>query len=169
MTTPSVWVLSLMYWLHMLATVVWLGSLASLSIFILPFVQGSLDKGAYARLLEGVQRRLGPLGWFCLTILVSTGLFQMSANPNYQGLLNIHNRWALAIFLKHLVFALVVALSAYITWVIHPKLYRLALSQAQGKEVPQSQRLQKQEVHLMRLNLILGLIILALTALARAS
>ncbi len=169
MTATSLWLLSLFYWLHMLATVVWLGGLASLSIFILPLAERSLDESAYARFLDGVQRHLEALGWLCLLILVGTGLFQMVANPNYQGFLEIQNHWALAIFLKHLIFAVVVGLNAYITWVLTPKLRRLALYRAKGKEMAQEQHLQMRMAFMLRLNLILGLIILALTALARAS
>jgi uncharacterized membrane protein len=174
--------LSLTYWLHMLATVVWLGGLAALSILVLPSARGQLETGAYSRLLEGIQRRLDPLGWLCLAVLVGTGLFQMSANPNYQGFLAINNRWALAILTKHVVLFTMTASSAYLTWGVLPALRRTALRQARllaADSRPQEsaaiaasaelQRLQSREALLLRLNLLLGVVILALTALARAS
>lgn len=179
MSPPPLLALSLTYWLHMLATVVWLGGLAALSILVLPSARGTLETGAYSRLLEGIQRRLDPLGWLCLAVLVGTGLFQMSANPNYQGLLAINNRWAVAILTKHVLFFAMTASSAYLTWGILPALRRAALRQARhqtegiqpsasaaGAEL---QRLQRREALLLRLNLLLGVVILALTALARAA
>jgi uncharacterized membrane protein len=182
MSLPPILALSLTYWLHMLATVVWLGGLAALSILVLPSARGMLEAGAYSRLLEGIQRRLDPLGWLCLAVLVGTGLFQMSANPNYQGFLAINNRWAVAILVKHVLFFALTAASAYLTWGVLPALRRAALRQARLRPAdaqPQAdaantagaemQRLQRRESLLLRLNLLLGVVILALTALARAS
>lgn len=169
MTSPSIWALSLTYWLHMIATVVWIGSLATLSILFLPVARQTLDPQIYTKLLSGIQRRLNPLGWISLLILVGTGMFQMSANANYQGFLNLNNGWAVAILLKHIVFTAMIGISAYLTWGLLPKLERAALRQAHGQDTPEANRLHQQETLLLRLNLILAAVVLALTALARAS
>ncbi|HSF82645.1 MAG TPA: CopD family protein [Anaerolineales bacterium] len=168
MTTPA-WALSLIYWLHMLATVAWIGALSTLAILVLPAARQALEAEAYAALLQKVRRRLDSLGWLCLVVLAGTGLFQMSANPNYQGFLSVSNRWALAILLKHLLFLAMAGVSAYLTWGLLPNLQRLALRLAQGQDVPGSQRLWRQEATLIRLNLVLGVFVLALTAVARAA
>jgi uncharacterized membrane protein len=168
MITP-IWALSVTYWLHMLATVVWIGSLAALSLLVLPAAQKVLDAGAFAKLLDAIQRRLDPTAWICLLVLAGTGLFQMSASPSYQGFLSIRNTWAAAILIKHLVFLVMIAISAYLTWGLLPRLKRAALLQARGKEAPDKVVLHQQEVRLLNLNLILGALILALTAVARAS
>lgn len=165
MSPPPLLALSLTYWLHMLATVVWIGGLAALSILVIPTARGALEPGAYSRLLEGIQRRIDPLGWLCLAVLASTGLFQMSANPNYHGFLAINNRWALAILLKHLVFIGMTIASTYLTWGILPDLRRAALRRNEAE----AQHLHQREALLLRLNLFLGVVILALTALARSS
>ena len=169
MVTIPALALTLAFWIHMLATVVWIGGLAALSILVMPAARQTLDSTAYAAFLGSLQRRIDPLGWLSLIFLVATGMFQMSANPNYAGFLTISNSWALAILLKHLVFLGMVAISAYITWGLLPRLQRIALRQAHGQEVPESQELQNRELWLMRTNLILGIVVLALTALARAS
>ena len=169
MSSPPFWALSLTYWLHMLATVVWIGGLSALSLILLPAARGSLDAGAYSRLLEGVQRRLDPLGWLSLAILVGTGLFQMSASPNYQGFLAVNSRWAVAILLKHGVFAIMVLVSAYLTWGLLPRLRRAALRRLKQPDESETGALHHQEARLVRINLFLGILVLALTALARAS
>ena len=169
MTTPSVWALSLTYWLHMLATVIWIGGLATLSILVLPAARQALDIADYAKLLTGIRRKLDPLGWLSLAVLLGTGLFQMSANPNYQGILAVNNQWAVAMLLKHIVFLLMAGISAYLTWGVLPKLSRLALRQAQDQDTSESKSLRQREATLMQINLILGAIVLALTAVARAS
>jgi uncharacterized membrane protein len=167
------WGLAAAYWLHMLATVVWIGGLSTLTILVLPAVQRVLEPSVYVRLLEELQRRLDPIGWFCLITLGATGMFQMSANPSYEGFFSITNRWAVAILIKHLVFLVMIGVSIYITWGMLPELRRLAMRSANlavtGTASLEPARLQAQTVRVLRLNLFLSVVILALTALARIS
>jgi uncharacterized membrane protein len=163
------WALSLAYWLHMLATIVWIGGLATLALLVLPAARQRLSADELASFLHNLQSRLDPLAWMSLAVLTATGLFQMSANPNYQGFLAFSNLWAQAILLKHLTFILMLGLSAYLTWGLLPALRRAALLRARNQSLQGVEQLQRQEIWLIRLNLILGVIILGLTALARAS
>jgi len=181
MMPVSPWVLGLVFWLHMIATVVWIGGLAALAIIVLPAARHVLQAQPYAEFLTDLQRRLDPIAWFCLITLAGTGMIQMSANPHYQGVLVIQNGWAVAIFLKHMVFLGMACLSVYLTWGLMPKLQRNALKQVRGtwsgelvgtvsqSAASETAKLQRQETLLMRLNLILGIIVLGLTALARAA
>ena len=153
----------------MLATVIWIGGLATLSILVLPSARQVLDTSDYAKMLVGIRRKLNPLGWLSLLVLVGTGMFQMSANPNYEGFLAFNNQWAVAILLKHIVFLLMAGISAYLTWGLLPKLSRLALRQSEGQHSAEAESMRKREATLTRINLILGAIVLALTAVARAS
>ncbi len=167
-TTPA-WALALIYWLHMLATIIWIGGLAAVVLLILPSARSSLQASDFAAFLEKVQRRLDPAGWLSLLILLGTGMFQMSASPNYQGFLAIDSRWAIAILVKHLVFIGMVAVSAYLTWGLLPALRRSALLRAKQGSSVDTDRLTRHEIWLLRVNFILGVIILGLTALARVS
>jgi len=169
MSAPPDWALSFIYWLHMLATVVWIGSLACLSLLVLPAARKQPQDERYAAFLSDLQRRLDPLGWVCLLVLVATGMFQMSANPSYSGFLAIDNRWAVAIFTKHVVFFGMTGVSAYMTWGLLPRLQRAALRQSRGLDTPDASRLRQQESLLIRLNLVLAMLVLALTAVARVS
>jgi len=163
-------VLAIAYWLHMLATVIWIGGLASLAVIVLPAARRSLDAAAYSSLLARMQVRLQQMGWFCLALLGVTGMFQMSSHPAYGGFLSISNNWAIAIFAKHAVIGLMVLVSAYVTWGILPVMQRLALVRAAGRDVPHDQvlKLEQREVMMLRLNLALSAIVLLLTALARS-
>ena len=167
-TTPF-WALSIAFWLHMLATVAWIGGLVALVVLILPVARRVLDANNYSHFLENLQRRLDPLSWFSLAILLATGLFQLSSNPNYEGFLSISNRWAISILVKHILFFGMIAVSAYMTWGLLPNLRRIALMRSKGIETEETEKLEKREVILIRINLILGILILGLTALARAS
>lgn len=152
----------------MLATVVWLGGLAALALIVFPAARRIMDADAFAKLLDAIQHRLDPVAWLSLAVLIATGMFQMSANPNYSGLLAIDNRWAAVILLKHIVFGGMVIASAYQTWGVLPGLRRLALRQARGLDAPELETLRKRETTLLTANLALAVIVLALTAMARS-
>ena len=171
MDTPD-WALTLAYWLHMMATVIWIGGLAALSLFVLPAARKSLPVGEFAVMLDRLQHRLDPWSWFSLAVLLATGMLQMSANPSYAGFLVFNNRWAVAILLKHILFLGMATVSAYITWGILPRLRRLCfrLANVEGADQdPLNEKLLAQERLLVNINLLLGILILALTAIARAA
>jgi uncharacterized membrane protein len=167
-TTPY-WALTLAFWLHMLATVLWIGGLVAVVLLVLPAAKKTLQTQEYAQFLGQLQRRLDPLGWLSLAVLLATGMFQMSANPNYEGLLSISNRWAVSMLIKHILFIGMIGISALMTWVILPNLRRTAIKQARGLDTQSAEELQKREVFLLRTNLVLGILILGLTAMARAA
>jgi uncharacterized membrane protein len=167
------WALALAYWLHLLATVTWIGGLVTLA-WIIPSARQSLSPEVFQTLVGKLQTRLQSLGWFSLIILAGTGMFQLSANPHHAGFLEITNFWALVILIKHIVIVGMVGISAYLTWGITPSLRRAAFRQGRGLEITdienrKSQRIQLRERCLLNLNLVLALAVLALTALARAS
>lgn len=169
-TTPGIF-LTLAYWLHMLATVAWLGGMAALALFVLPAARKSLDAPAYSDLLGRIQPRLQQVGWMSLFLLGATGMFQMSASPNYHGFLAIDNTWAAAMLSKHAAVLVMVGLSAYNTWGLLPALRRLSLLRLAGRPLPEkdAQQVARRETWLLHLNLALSIIVLALTAWARSS
>lgn len=149
--------LALAFWLHMAATVVWIGGLFYQSVVLAPALASVEDPAA---LLERLQKRFQPLAWLSLAVLVGTGLVQMSANANYEGLLSIANPWSQAIFAKHLAIGLMLLVAAYQTWVLQPRLAREAmLGAAEGS--------RRRFARLAQINLVLGILVLGLTALAR--
>ncbi len=163
--------LTFAYWLHILATVVWIGGLAALSIFVLPAARRTMAERDYSTFLTIMTSRLQQVGWICLSVLIFSGLFQMVSHPNYQGFLVIDSSWAMAILIKHLTVAAMLVLSVYVTWVLMPSLQRLAFLKSLGKTTDpvEAQRLEQRQVNLLQVNLFLSVIILLLTAWARTS
>jgi uncharacterized membrane protein len=162
--------LTITFWLHMVATVVWIGGLTSVSFLVLPAARKTLDSSAFSMLLAQIQRRLQQIGWFSLALLVLTGMFQMSASPAYEGFLAIGNQWSVAILTKHIVIGGMVLVSGYITWGLLPGLQRNAMRRAAGREVDAAQdtHLQRREAWMLWINLFLSIIVLLLTAWARS-
>lgn len=164
------WALSLSYWIHMVATVIWLGGLLSITFVILPFIQKKMDGTEKGKILDSLQQYLNTIGWFCLILLIGTGMFQMSSHPSYQGFLAIENNWAVALFIKHIFIVLMVIVMGYLTWFVIPGLKRIALKQKLGKEINENElaRYRHQEKIILWTNSILAIIVLIFTAWARS-
>jgi uncharacterized membrane protein len=107
-----IWALALIFWLHFLASVTWIGSLVSVSLLILPAAQRALKPVDQLAMIEAVQKRLEPIAWFSMALLLVTGLFQLSANPHYNGFLSTSNQWSLAILAKHSLAVVMVVVTA---------------------------------------------------------
>jgi uncharacterized membrane protein len=168
MTTPPTWVLALVYWLHMLATVAWIGSLAAINLLVLPASQRTLKLADQLGFISALQKRLEPLAWFSMSLLLVTGLVQMSTSPHYDGFLALSTQWSMAILIKHSLGVIMVVVSAIQTWEVIPSIHRI-LMKKESASMEELARLQKREVILLRTNLILSALILGATALARVS
>ena len=164
------WVLSAAYWLHMAATVAWVGGLLFQSVLLLPATR-SLEPRERARFVDSISRRFQLVAWLSLAVLVFTGLTQMAAHPKYAGLLVVEGRWAQAILAKHLAFGGMVLIAAVQTWVLQPRLAHHLLLEAAGT-TPGSEALTRTRSRIERLtqvNAVLALVVLALTAIARTA
>ena len=168
MSTPPTWVMAIFFWLHMLATVTWIGSLAAINLLVLPASTRTLKLADQLSFIAALQKRLEPLAWFSMGLLVVTGLFQMSANPHYDGFLSTSTQWSLAILIKHGLAAVMAVVSAIQTWEVLPAIHRTLLKKENAKP-DELAKLQRRETILLRVNLLLSALILGATAFARAA
>ena len=87
--------------LHLLATVIWLGGLFLLTLLVWPETRRSLAGNPQRyRLLGRLRKRFQPLTWLSLAVLIVTGVFQMTADAHYEGMLQFGSPWSRAILLK---------------------------------------------------------------------
>ena len=168
MTPPPTWALALTYWLHLLATVAWIGAIAATSILFLPAAKASLKPVDHLALIDAMQKRLEPIAWFSMSLLLLTGLFQMSVNPHYDGFVSTSTQWSLAILVKHILGIFMVVASAIQTWEVIPAIRRTLMNKNRAEDGKVIQ-LQKRETRLLRINFGLSILILLATAFARAS
>lgn len=165
------WSLVLSYWLHMAATVIWIGGLFFQAVILpISLISGKLTLPQQGSLLEALRRRFEPLAWMSLFTLIGTGLVQMSANPQYNGLLSIDTRWASAMLVKHIAVGVMVLVAVTQTWVIQPKLNRALIQLARSKgDYDDLAPLQRRQKILSRISFLIALIVLVFTAIARSS
>jgi putative copper export protein len=164
------WFIAVSYFFHMIATVIWVGGIAMLTLIVYPSVRrASGNEPLKGALIAEIHRRFSPLAMVSLGTLIVTGLSQMAVNPNYTGLLVIDTAWAWAILLKHIAFGVMTLLGAYSVWGLSPNIARLALLESRGKLTgDELAALRQREERLNQLNFACALLVLAFTAVARA-
>lgn len=166
--SPSSLAVSLFF--HLIATIIWIGGLVLMVILIWPETRRALNEypGTY-RMLDRLRKRFMPLTHLSLAVLIVTGLFQMTANPNYEGVLQFTNDWSRAILLKHLAIGGMLICGIALQFWVAPALERASLLAERQKGDPAEwARLHRLEVRLTWINATLGVLVLAFTAWATA-
>lgn len=161
------WILALSYWIHLLATIVWLGGMALLALVALPALQhGSLETNQWAAL----QRRFTPWVNASLVLLLVTGFVQMTNDSNYEGFLRVDSLWAQAILVKHVVVGAMIAIGAYTQWRLHPAMERFVLLAEERPDMAAAEEAQllRRERRLLWLNFAFAIAVLFFTAVATA-
>jgi uncharacterized membrane protein len=168
--------LALNYWLHLLATIVWIGGLASLTIVVWPGIAASALKvqegqpAAMTSILDAIEKRFRPLANLSLVVLLTTGLIQMGDDPHYTGFLKIDSLWAVGLLSKHIIIGVMIILMLAIQFSIQPALARAVLIARKGAPAAQAEedRLRRRLKTLAVVNLALGILVLMLTAIITA-
>jgi uncharacterized membrane protein len=164
------WLLALSFFLHLVATVVWVGGLLLLTLVVWPEARALLARqdqsGLLLDFLDRLRKRFYPLANLSLIVLIVTGLYQMDQNPHYDGLLQLTNDWTRAILLKHVAVLGMLVIGVAMQWGVMPALERATLLVRSGRESPDLDRLRRRERQLTALNCALGVVVLILTAIA---
>jgi uncharacterized membrane protein len=161
------WILALSYWIHLLATIVWLGGMALLALVALPALQqGSLATNQWAAL----QRRFTPWVNASLVLLLVTGFVQMTNDPNYEGFLHVGSLWAQAILVKHIAVGAMIVIGVYVQWRLHPAMDRLVVLAEKRPTIAAEEegQLMQRERRLLWLNFACAIAVLFFTAVATA-
>ena len=161
------WILAFSYWIHLLATVVWLGGMALMALVAWPALRReTLAENQWLDL----QRRFAPWVNVSLVLLLVTGFIQMTNDVNYTGFLQIDSLWAGAILVKHIAVFAMIAIAAFTQFRIYPAMDRLALLAQTKPDLAQTEttQLTHQENRLLRLNLLCAAAVLLFTAIATA-
>ncbi len=159
--------LSLSHFIHLIATVIWIGGLLIFTLIVWPLARITLDSDAQRKFVLAFNKRYRPLANLSLVLLLGTGMIQVGADEHYEGLFTFSNSWTIAMLFKHLAFGGMVLLAGIIQFAVVPSLDH-ALLLAQKDEGVALQAAIQRETHLLRFMLGLGLVVLICTAIATA-
>lgn len=161
------WILAISYAVHLLATAVWAAGLLLMSVTAVPALRvGTLDDNRWLVW----QKRAMPWLNGSLVLLLVSGFYQMTTDPNYNGFLTIDSTWAWAMLFKHIAYGGLIVCTSWIQFSLYPAMERTAVLAQKRPKLAAEERamLAQREQALLRANLILAVIILLCTAVATA-
>ena len=153
----STFLVPLSTWLHVLATIVFIGYYLFTSLIFLPVLESQMQANALRGLLERISARLQPYFGGSLLVFLVTGTYLMLINKNYMGLGHFFgNTWSALIVIKHFLVLAFLALA-----IISERAFL-------GQISDQKPEALKQFRWALRINAFLGMVILLLTSIAQA-
>ena len=158
--------LAISLFFHILATVVWIGGILLITFLVIPQVNNVLEgEAALHQILLRIRGRFAQVSNLALVVLIVTGLLQMTADPNYDGLLRLDNQWSRVLLLKHLLIVTMAILGLALQLSVAPALERVSLLLQHGKDGDSEwDRLRRKERRLTVMIALLAILILAASA-----
>jgi uncharacterized membrane protein len=153
----SILLVALSSWLHVLATIVMVGYFLFASQVYLPILERLMQANELRDLLEQVSARLRPYFGGSLLIFLVTGTYLMLINKNYLGLGQFFsNPWSTLVVVKHVLVLAFLALAVFSE--------RAFLRQINDQKPEALKRFR----WALNINMVLGALIVLLTAIAQA-
>ena len=148
-------ILAVSYWLHLTATVVWIGGITSVLFIVIPSAKQVLG-GESSKLMGEISKRFVPLANYSIILLIVTGLALTGFNKHFLGIGNFGNNWTLTLTLKHILVLGMMVVHFYRGLVLTPRI-------ARTESATEKTSLQKFSLNLVRVNFCLGILVLLLS------
>ncbi len=155
--------LGIVNWIHLLATVFWIGGMLVNLFVVIPSAQKTLEPAMVGKFVGTIMNRYRPLTIISMIVLLFSGIPMTILDPNYVPL-NFTGQWAIVILIKHIVVGILVALTLYAFFVMAPKVEAKAV---EGPS-PELAGLQKRQLRITQIGAVLGIIVLLLTGIGTA-
>ena len=108
----SQFLFSLFTWLHAIATIIFIGHFVLLALIYLPVFAKQKAEIA-GPILSDVSKRSRVWMYVSLVIFMVTGIYLMIVDPNYRGVGDFGNPWAIAMLVKHILIVAMIALGFF--------------------------------------------------------
>ncbi len=159
-------ILAISLFFHISATIIWIGGIIIITLLVIPEVSRILaEQPSLYKTLQRLRKRFYPISNLSLVVLIVTGLSQMTADPNYDGLMKFNNTWSQVLLIKHILIVVMALLGVVIQFSIAPSLERTSLLLERNKgDVRDWQRLHQREQRLTWLMIGFAILILMSSA-----
>jgi len=92
----------LSFWLHSVATVIFIGHHLLFSLFYLPSFETKQENPVNGTILSEISKRSRLWMYASLAIFIITGIYLMFVDPSYLGIGNFNNMWSIMMLVKHI-------------------------------------------------------------------
>lgn len=159
----NIFVKTLIDWLHIMATITWIGGMFTNFIILRPAMTKALSPAEIGKLMGPHMKRFKIMVYISIVVLGVTGIPLKIINPNYISIINFENNWEIVSFIKHICYGILVLFAVYTFEVLSPKMGKLA---AKGPS-PELKALQKKQAAFGGLAFLTAIVILILSSLMR--
>jgi uncharacterized membrane protein len=87
--------LTVINWLHLFATVAWIGGMTTNLLVLLPSIREALEPAVMGKLMGGVMKRFRIVTYISIVVLIVTGAVMTTFNASYMGLALFGNLWSI--------------------------------------------------------------------------
>ncbi|MEC4684669.1 MAG: DUF4149 domain-containing protein [Nitrospirota bacterium] len=151
-------ILAISYWLHLLATVIWIGGITFILFIAIPSSKQVLGAES-GKLMGEISKRFTPLANYSIILLIVTGIVLTIFNKKFSGIEIFGNNWTLVLTLKHIAVSVMVAVHFYRGLVLTPRIGRTGSTNKKAS-------LQKLSLNLVKVNFVLGILVLLLSGIS---
>lgn len=150
----------LLKWLHLMATVAWIGGMLINFLVYIPAIGRVLEPPVAGRLMGSVMKRFRLLVYVAMGILLLSGSLMGIMHSRAASAVPSGGSYVVLLFLKILIFTIMVLLAIYAFEILAPKVARIAASGPSSK----LSRYQKFQKVLAMAGFFLGIIVIAISA-----
>ncbi len=151
----SEFIFAIIYGLHLIATVIWIGGIIFILFIAIPSAKQIL--GAEAGKLTGeISKRFTPIANYSIIFLLVTGVALTGLNKQFSGIGAFENNWTLILTVKHILVFGMAVVHFYRGLVITSKI-------ARTESTTEKTSLQRLSLNLVKVNFCLGVLVLLLS------
>ncbi|MEK6699316.1 MAG: DUF4149 domain-containing protein [Nitrospirota bacterium] len=143
------------YWIHLVATVLWIGGIIFIIFIVIPSSRQVLGAES-GKLMGEISKRFTPLANYSIILLFVSGIVLAGLNNQFSGVRILESNWTMALILKLVLFFSMTAIHFYRGLVLAPKMMRTTTQ-------TEKTALQKLSINLVKVNFTLGLSVLLLS------
>ena len=145
----------ILYWLHLVATVVWLGGIAFILFILITKAKEVMGQDA-GKLISAASKRYKSFVDWCIVILIITGIGLYVINKPSNQKEDAESPWMLLLIIKHAIVLMMVLIHLYRNHVLAKKII--------NEQNPVNKiALQKYSLNMVKIVFIFGLIVIMLS------
>ena len=150
--------LAITAWVHLLSAVVWIGGIFFILYIALPAAEKALDQPS--KIMGPLSKRFVPLANISIFLIIASGIIMSIASHEFTGDSRLSGLRAQSLVVKVLLVVIMASIHFYRGLILAPGIARLS---SEGGRPEKVQKLQTLSLNLVKINFLLGIMVLLLT------
>jgi len=149
----------LLKWIHLMATVAWIGGLFTNFFIYIPSIGKTLEPMLAGKLMAAVMKRFRILVYISMTVFLISGIMMASLHLDSGAIVSSRNQMVAVLIFKVPLYILMVILAILAFEVVAPRVARIATDGPSAR----LQKARRNQKVLAMIGFLLGLLVLALS------